>query len=128
MAATYFHRNGAGHSLRGQIARDNGAMSWSKLPKELRHGFTSKQAELLSISDEWHHAGKYANEVHVYYTPQVEAFWAAIEAEGFTVADMKEWVRFRVAPTTMTRPERFAEMSRAVNIASDAAETVREEL
>ena len=88
MSATYYDRNGAGHSIRGQEARDNGAMAWSKLPAALRRKFTAKQAQNLEISAEWHHSGKYANETYVYYIPQVAAYWAIIDAAEATSEEL----------------------------------------
>ena len=89
MSATYYNRKGAGHSIRGAAARDAGAMAWSKLPAQLRRGLTSTEAAALPISSEWHHAGKYASQVYVYYIGQVEAFWNTLDAAGVTVADLQ---------------------------------------
>lgn len=129
MTATYFNKSGAGHSRRGLIAREQGALAWSRLPANLRRKLSSGQAESLRISFEWHHTGKYANKVFVYYPEQVEAYWATLEAEGVspeqalvavgtplsvdsTTQERKDWLRARIA----------------VAAASDAAERVREEL
>ena len=89
MSATYYNRNGAGHSIRGAAAREAGGMAWSKLPSALRRGLTSTEAAALPISSEWHHAGKYAAQVYVYYAAQVEAFWNTLDAGGVTVADLQ---------------------------------------
>lgn len=78
MIATYFSSRGAGHSYNGQEARENGAMSWSNLPWKLRKYISSKQARDLRISDEWHHSGKFAQEVYVYYPEQVQKFFEVI--------------------------------------------------
>ena len=84
MSASYFNKRGAGHSIRGTIAREQGGMAWSRLPASLRRGLASVQAQDLGISTEWHHAGKYANEVYVYYPDQVKAFWDSLDGAGET--------------------------------------------
>lgn len=88
MTATY-HRHGQGHSLRGRDARAAAAAAWSRLPTELRRGLTSGEAARLGISKEWHHAGKTANQVFVYYRGQVAAFWAVVDSMGVTVDDLR---------------------------------------
>lgn len=87
MTASFF-RDGRGHSLRGERARERGARAWSRLPKRLRRDFTSEEAQQLRISNEWHHTGKHANRVHVYYPEQVQAFWDRLDADGI---DPREW-------------------------------------
>lgn len=89
MTATYFTR-GRGHSRRGQEARDNGALPWSQLPASYRRGLTSMQAYNLNISDEWHHSGKYATAVYVYYPEAVQAYWDALEAHGYTAKNIRD--------------------------------------
>lgn len=87
MVATYFGK-GVGHSIRGRIAREQGGTPWSKLPARFRRGLTAKQAQQLTISFEWHHAGKHATQTYVYYQPQVEAFWNEIDSANITVEDL----------------------------------------
>lgn len=87
MNATYFNK-GQGHSIRGRIAREDGGMAWSKLPANLRRGLTAAQAARINISYEWHHAGKYAAEVHVYYPAQVEAYWKVLDNAGVEVGEL----------------------------------------
>lgn len=83
MTARYFHK-GRGHSFRGAEAREQGAKAWSRLPARLRRGLKSAEADTLCISQEWHHAGKYASEVTVYYPEQVEAFWNILDEAELT--------------------------------------------
>ena len=42
MSATYFNKRGDGHSIRGTMAREQGAVAWSKLPATLRRGLLTK--------------------------------------------------------------------------------------
>ena len=84
MSATYFNKRGDGHSIRGTMAREQGAVAWSKLPATLRRGLSIRDAIDAEISREWHHAGKYATEVHVYYLDQVEEFWTGSRGWAFT--------------------------------------------
>lgn len=124
MVATYFHKRGEGHSIRGKAAREQGARAWSRLPANLKRGLTSKQAAALRISDEWHHAGKYASEVTVYYPMQVERFWEVIDAEGLTVEDLLAIEDHRTAvmlggPTSDHSREVLQVWNTAVNAAED---------
>lgn len=125
MTATYFNRNGEGHSRRGTEARENGARAWSRIPAKLRRGLTSKQAETLRISQEWHHAGKYATQVYVYYIEQVEAFWASLDAAQVTAEQVLE----AIPGWAMAEPDspQFSRV-RAMMTATGAAEQVRIEL
>lgn len=88
MTASFF-RDGRGHSLRGAAARERGARPWSTLPKTLRRDLNSDQAAQLGISQEWHHTGKFAARVHVYYVEQVEAYWDRLDADGI---DARGWL------------------------------------
>lgn len=128
MTATYFTR-GRGHSHRGQESRDNGALPWSQLPSSIRRGLTSTQAKSLNISDEWHHAGKYASEVYVYYPEAVEAYWNTLESHGFTAKTIRDnWDDIR--RRAMRGLENKA-LGRALNEATfaaiDAANEIQEE-
>ena len=126
MSATYFNKSGAGHSRRGQYAREQGAMAWSKLPANLRRQLSSRQAELLQISAEWHHAGKYANPVYVYYPEQVEAYWAALDETGITPQQAVAAVG--TVPATDFTPEQHEAWRNAriaVATAAEAAEQIR---
>ena len=124
MSATYFNKRGDGHSIRGTMAREQGAVAWSKLPATLRRGLSIRDAIDAEISREWHHAGKYATEVHVYYLDQVEEFWRVIDKAGVTVKQLKEVLRSRRDYTYRNTPETMALMT-AVFEAADAAEVVR---
>lgn len=129
MPATYFRRDGSGHSIRGRHARDAGATAWSRLPVALRRGLKSADAQLLGISAEWHHAGKHASEVYVYYPQQVEAFWSALDHAGLSVPDAitaarREWL---FAPPTPERATWYDRWCQLVD-ARDAAEAVRADL
>lgn len=124
MTATYFNRNGSGHSIRGTLARDQGAMAWSKLPATLRRSLTSKQAESLVISFEWHHAGKYAARVPVYYIPQVEAFWAVLDTFGATNEQIKAHAKSLNTMDFVTRQKLAVPMAEA----RETAENVRLEI
>ena len=44
MSATYFNKRGDGHSIRGTMAREQGAVAWSKLPATLRRGLSVRDA------------------------------------------------------------------------------------
>lgn len=90
MSATYFNKRGDGHSIRGTMAREQGAVAWSKLPATLRRRLSVRDAIDAEISREWHHAGKYATEVHVYYLDQVEEFWRVIDKAGVTVKQLSD--------------------------------------
>ena len=127
MSATYFDKRGDGHSIRGTMAREQGAMAWSKLPATLRRGLSTRDAMDADISREWHHAGKYATEVYVYYLDQVEEFWRVIDKEGVTVKQLKEVLRSRRYYTYRNTPENMALMT-VVFEAADAAETARLEI
>lgn len=111
MTATYFHKRGDGHSIRGKIARDSGARPWSKLPARLRRGLTTKQAAELRISGEWHHAGKYASEVPVYYLDQVAAFWDRLDNNSVTADQLASLGDYR---TSVMRGDSNADTSRQV--------------
>lgn len=126
MTARYFHK-GRGHSIRGQIARDNGGRAWSKIPARLRRGLKSAQAADLGISWEWHHAGKYATEVYVYYPEQVEAYWEIIDAAGITVDELtsRRELQHDIVRGDVSQRERLMSITYAINEASDAAEAVR---
>ena len=127
MSATYFNKRGDGHSIRGTMAREQGAVAWSKLPATLRRGLSIRDAIDAEISREWHHAGKYATEVYVYYPAQVEEFWRVIDKAGVTVKQLKEVLRSRRYYTYRNTPENMAVMT-AVFEAADAAETARVEI
>lgn len=62
-------------------------MSWSKVPAKLRQGLKAADAVTLRISEEYHHAGKFANKVFVYYIEQVEAYWEAFDEIGCTIEE-----------------------------------------
>lgn len=124
MTANYFNRNGSGHSIRGQEARDNGAMAWSKLPAALRRKLTSAQAETLDISGEWHHSGKYANNTYVYYVPQVETYWAVMDAGQVTTDELTALAN-RDHATLQQNMARANELYSIKAEARDAAEAVR---
>jgi lipopolysaccharide biosynthesis protein len=109
------------------MAREQGAVAWSKLPATLRRGLSIRDAIDAEISREWHHAGKYATEVHVYYLDQVEEFWRVIDKAGVTVKDLKEVLRSRRDYTYRNTPENMALMT-VVFEAADAAETARVEI
>lgn len=130
MTATYFSK-GRGHSLRGQYARDKGARCWSKLPASLRRGLTSAQASMLYISSEWHHAGKFATEVYVYYPAQVQAFMDVIDNSDYTLDDLVDAVQNR-SHLLIDDPETYhREVAPLFSLWSDArmrADDVREEL
>lgn len=128
MTATYFNRNGSGHSLRGAEARENGAVAWSKLPTQLRRGLNSKQAEGARISLEWHHAGKYAARVHVYYIAQVEAYWEALDQAGVAAVEIGEYQELSARLVVGTGNDRDREIRAAVTAAARAAEDVRAEI
>ena len=53
MSATYFNKRGDGHSIRGTMAREQGAVAWSKLPATLRRGLSIRDAIDAEISREW---------------------------------------------------------------------------
>ena len=129
MTATYFHRQGAGHSRRGAVARELGASSWSKLPSGMKRGLTSKQAEDLQISAEWHHAGKFANRVFVYHPDAVERFFEVCETSGLTIADLQSYTAMR-NDMVMGRGniDEIREKVAIVGIAQNEAEQVREEI
>ena len=97
MPATYYTKRGQGHSRRGAEAREMGARPWSRLPHSLKRGLKSAQAEELRISFEWHHTGKYATEVYVYYPEQVQAFWAVIDDSGYTAEELLDMLDNRAA-------------------------------
>ena len=98
MPASYFNARHVGHSRRGESARDRGARAWSRIPARLRKGFTSAEAEELRISCEWHHAGKYATPVYVYYPSAVDAFWKALDDAGITADDVRaHWDDIRLS-------------------------------
>lgn len=124
MSANYFNRDGSGHSIRGQEARENGAMAWSKLPAALRRKLTAKQAESLEISFEWHHSGKYANETYVYHLPQVEAYWASIDAAEVTSDELAALAN-RDYQTLNLDPVRANELYSVKADAREAAEKIR---
>ena len=128
MPASYYNRDGSGHSRRGQSARDNGATSWSQLPSALRRKLTSKQAEQLGISSEWHHAGKYANNVYVYYPEAVQAFWGVIDAAGITTEQALSAISY--LPLDATEEETATWRARRVTIvdARNAAEAIAENM
>lgn len=119
------YRIGNSHSARGTIARERGAMSWSKLPAKLRRGLTSAQAADAHISLEWHHASLYANRVHVYYIPQVEAFWQVIDTAGVTVEQVKDARRYQLC---IDRDSADWPVRAALRAARDAAESIRSEI
>lgn len=50
MSATYFNKRGDGHSIRGTMAREQGAVAWSKLPATLRRGLSIRDAIDAEIS------------------------------------------------------------------------------
>lgn len=130
MSATYFTK-GREHSLRGAQAREDGGMAWSKLPAKLRRGLTSKQATVLQISGEWHHAGKYASEVYVYYPEQVQAFWGTLEESGYGVAELSEAVERRhelAVGTDDDTHEWITSRLQALQAARNVAEEVRQEV
>lgn len=124
MTATYFNRNHTGHSIRGTVAREQGAMAWSKLPANLRKGITSAQAEALVISTEWHHAGKHADRVSVYYPEQVQAFWDTL-GEAMTAGELKEHANNRIKMRLIFPAQ---DQQVALVAAREAAETVRQEI
>ncbi|ANP27990.1 hypothetical protein DHOM_05080 [Dermabacter hominis 1368] len=128
MPATYFTR-GRGHSRRGQEARDNGALPWSQLPASYRRGLTSAQAKELDISNEWHHAGKYATEVYVYYPEAVAAYWDTLEARGYTAKMIRaNWDA--ISHRTMRGLEDenlWHALHEATNAAMDAVDEILEE-
>jgi hypothetical protein len=128
MSATYFNRDGSGHSRRGAEARELGAVAWSRLPKALRRGLNSKQAEEARISLEWHHAGKFANRVTVYYPAQVETYWRVLDQAGVQVEEITEYQDLCGRLVVGTGSQRDHEIRGAVNTACNAAEDVRAEI
>lgn len=122
MSTASYYRKGRGHSVRGQQARDAGAVPWSKLPSALRRSLTSEQADQLRITDEWHHAGKFAAQVPVYYREQVEAFWAVVDAADIAVPALLHAVERAVFDADPVIRSRAAVWYDAVA----AAEAVRE--
>lgn len=122
MTASFF-RDGRGHSLRGEQARERGARAWSRLPKRLRRDFTSEEAQQLRISNEWHHTGKHANRVHVYYPEQVQAFWDRLDADGI---DPREWFARRDAARGDV--DTYMRIERELRAAQHAAEEIRTQL
>lgn len=125
MTAKYFNRNGSGHSRRGAEARENGAVAWSRLPKSMRRGLSSKQAEGARISLEWHHAGKYANRVHVYYPAQVQAYWLGLDQAGVAAEEVAEFQALAGRLVAGRGSDRDREVRAAVTAACNAAEDVR---
>lgn len=123
MTASYYGRRGSGHSRRGAEAREHGARAWSRLPARLRRGICSGTAETLGITREWHHAGKYAAEVRVYYPHQVDAYWRAFDEVGCAV---EEAVAALTSAWAFADPDSpTAVLVRRLHGAADAAEHAR---